>query len=633
MHKTGARDGQFTVITAGVLAVILLSAVMATYALVRNQPFQKIPGTSSTITEMNSALNGILKATVGYYGSILQVSGNTTFAKQQASSYVQSGFIQIARTHPQWSPNIRLTSFTIATSWFGPASYSQATMVVTYSIASIGLTGFTLTISASLTTNIQSASASAARIQVLQEGGQPELALTASSFQFLIYSQSNSTWTPRISSSAPRIFSNGSYDVTFPSGIDPTNFLVQVTDPRGILTVASSLAKYTYTFSWNSLYSTLTQDTMTVELLQNGTMRWLGQSLYAGSVGRPIPPMPVRSLRVNETIGGANQQVPFQVEDWGSSFRVAVGMSNPLTLMGPREMIVFLVTHKVSAVTLWWDGRDIANQTTYASQDKYFTADNPGAGVLSNGILTLNIGTFSITATSGSSSTTANFMRINGQNSAYGASASYVIYQGVVRDIIQQEAEFAGGAPNAPNVYVQITVTFPANATYYTYLVRTIFTASSVSRSLTDLSVLQLSIGTGSAQTENGTSAGVPVVSTTTGNFWDQSWSGFPTGWMHHFSEYVSVGGNGGGILMTDAGNRNLYAFDPIAGGKTAALNVASANIEVDPVRIRSASFTTPLDVMFIGAVVTFNGASLIPTSGNIGLWMMGELLPTVTVS
>ncbi len=633
MHRTSARNGQFTVITAGLVAIILLSAVLATYALVRNQPFQKIPGTSSTITEMNSALNGILKATVGYYGSILQVSGNTTFAKQQASSYVQSGLIQVARTHPQWNPNIQLTTFTIATSWFGPTSFSQATMVATYSITSIGLTGFTVTISASLTTTIQSASASTARIVVLQEGGQPELTLSASSFQFLSYSQSNSTWTPRISPSAPRIFSNGSYDVTLPSGIDPTNFLVQVTDPRGILTVASSLAKYTYSFSWNNLYSTLTQDTMTVELLQNGTMRWLGQSLYAGSSGRPIPPVPVRTLRVNETINGVNQQVPFQVEDWGSNFRVAVGMSNPLTIMGSREIIVFLVTHKVSAVTVWWDGRDIANQTTYASQDKYFTGDNPGAGVLTNGLLTLNIGTFSITATAGSSSTTANFMRINGQNSQYGASASYVIYQGIVRDIIQQEAEFSGGAPNAPNVYVQITVTFPANATYYTYLVRTIFTASSVSRSLTDLSVLQLSIGTGSAQTENGTSAGLPVVSTSSGNFWDQSWSGFTTGWMHHWSEYISAGGNGGGIMMTDSGNKNLYAFDPIAGGKTGALYLNSQNIEEDPVRIRTASFTTALDVMFIGAVVTFSGASIYPTSGNVGLWMMEEYLPTVTIS
>lgn len=619
---------------AGVVAIILLSAVLATYALVRNQPFTKIPAASGTINDMNTALQETLQATVGYYGSILQVSGNTTFAKQQATSYVQSGLAQIARTHPQWSPSIQLSSFSIATGWFGTTSYSKATMVATYSIASIGLNSFTVTISASLQATIQSASANSVRIQVLREGNQPELDLTGSSFQFLSYSFSNSSWTTKFSSAAPRIFSNGSYDIPLPSGIDSSGFFVQVTDPRGLTLLASRLNQYTYSFGWDSRYSTLTQDTIMAELLQNGTMRWLGQNLVMSPQGRPIPPLPVRALRVNETINGVNMQVPFQVEDWASSYRVAIGMSSSQTVINSRSMIVFLITHKVSTVTLWWDGRDIANQTTYATQDKYFTGDNTNTGVLTNGQLTLTIGSFTITATSGSSTTTASFFRANNQASTYGASAAYVIYNGIVRDIIQQEAEWSGGVTNAPNLYAQITLLFPANATYYTYFLRTIFTATTLTRTLTDLSPIQVAISTGSQQTENGTSSGNPIVSTGTGNFWDQSWSGFTTGWMHHWSQFIS-GGSGGGIMMTDQGNRNLYAFDPIANAKTGALNIVSSSrtIELDPVRRFSASFTYALDLAWIGAVVTFNGTPIYPTSGNIGLWIIAEYPPTITVS
>ncbi len=85
--------------------------------------------------------------------------------------------------------------------------------------------------------------------------------------------------------------------------------------------------------------------------------------------------------------------------------------------------------------------------------------------------------------------------------------------------------------------------------------------------------------------------------------------------------------------MMTDFGNKALYAFDLIAGGKTGALNLNSQVIEEDPVRILTAAFTTAMDVSFIGAVVTFGGASLYPTSGNVGLWMLTEYLPTVTIS
>ncbi len=262
--------------------------------------------------------------------------------------------------------------------------------MVTYSLNGLGTFNVSYVdnpqLAVTLLTPVQSGTV---RIQVLQDGNVPDLGLSVANFKFYAYTFGNSSWNVIPIQTVPVAYFNGTYDLPIPLGVDSSAYIVQVSDGRGILTVAAKLSKFTYSMTWNNLYSTLTQDTMTVELLQNGTMRWLGQNLFPSSSGRPIPPVPVRALRVNETISGVNQQVPFQVEDWGSNFRVAVGMSNPLTIVGSRNMIVFLITHKVSAVTVWWDGRDIANQTSFASQDKYFTGDNPGAGVLTNGLLTL----------------------------------------------------------------------------------------------------------------------------------------------------------------------------------------------------------------------------------------------------
>ena len=47
--------------------------------------------------------------------------------------------------------------------------------------------------------------------------------------------------------------------------------------------------------------------TVAVELLQNGTMRWLGQNLQVTTQTIPVPPVPVKAIHVNETIAGVNQ--------------------------------------------------------------------------------------------------------------------------------------------------------------------------------------------------------------------------------------------------------------------------------------------------------------------------------------
>jgi len=421
--------------------------------------------------------------------------------------------------------------------------------------------------------------------------------------------------------------------------------MVQVADHRGITVSASTFSHYTYTFTWNQpLYSGLNRDTIVVEALQNGTLRWLDQNLQLSTTGKPIPPLPVRTLHINRTVNGVNHEVPFQVEDWGSNYRMPLGLASNASIFNGRSMLVFLVNHEVEKVTLWWDGRDIAKQTSYAWTNRYFTGDNPANRLLTNGILTIKISSDYSTITSsvkdGSITSTASFMRINGRDPTYGAGPSYVIHHGIVRDIVQQEAEWEDGilksaddpaTEDCPNVYSQLYFTLPANATYYTYALRLIFMQSSQSRKITELRAIRLSVSGGSQRTENGTSGGYPVSSNATGMFYNSSSA---TGWAHHWSEFIS-GNFGAGIMFTDSANEKLYIFDSIAGEKTGTLNVIGSGriVEFNPVERYEVSFNTPLDVTWHGAVVTFKDEPIYRSSDETGLWVTVEHPPIISVS
>jgi hypothetical protein len=643
------KKGQFSVIAALLIAIIMISAVITTYAYIRNLPFQESPKVLSSLEEMNLSLKRLLEFSVGYYGSILQVTGNVSYAKALTSSYLQSGFVYIAHSNPTWNPSFEVNYLSFSSCWYEPTSYSMGNISVKYSLLGLGISQLTYATSSLLKVQILDTGAGQSKILVTDEENKPDLTLDKENFFF--YNYSDSTWKLINPSADPVTYSNGTYLIEIPSGVEQSSYLLKVSDSRGIMATAfystSKKPDYTYTFTWNSaVYSSLTTDTVAVEALQNGTLHWLGQNIQLSTQGKPIPPIPVKALRVNQTINGVDHMVPFQVEDWGSSYKVPLGLTSNASLLSDRQMIVFLVNHNVEKVTLWWDGRDIANQTPYAFTNIYFTGDNTNNannGILTNGILTLTAtlsgSDFYITSSvsGGTITSTARFMRINNENSVYGASPSYVIHHGIVRDIIQQEAEWSTGVPNSPNVYSQMYFTLPANATYYTYALRAIFVDSSQSRTLTDLNAIRLQVlgGTPSQRTENGTSGGYPISSSSTGLFYN--FTSTQTGWAHHWSEFIS-GSAGSGILFTDDANRKLYRFDSIAGQKTGALNVITSGgrfIELNPVGRVSypASFLYSLDVAWHGAVVTFNGEPIYPTSGNIGLWAIGEYPPTIAVN
>jgi hypothetical protein len=939
------RKGQFSIIAALLVAVILIAAVITTYSAIRYSPVKDQPQVLSAIDEINLALKQIVGFTLGYYGSVLQVSGNTSYAKLLASRYLESGLSNIGDIRPEWGASFDITTLDLQTNWFSKSSFSYGNLSITYDLTGIGLYDINYFASSILNVEISESSSNKAVFTINKDGNQPIVNIAKNNIQFYHYLDSASKWELVTPDVEPIVYANGTYLIDFPAEIDPESYFMKIEDQRGIIVIASSVSSYeatlmsssthtdldfvdnndsnvdssedkgthsnfgsqqsvpdlifdtltevdTYVGSsnftlvnnesfegtwlptgwsesssgqWNresdqtkngnysadfdgqnpglsgslitpkwdcsdadrifldfwfyddgcdpgefmveyhgedgwgytvqlgsfvenewvhyqdeisdsnylvsdfqiririndlesnehayvdlvtvkkatdntnyeldleeqftnvnytnpnqdlciktgslgseslmvdvwtgtswsniatltglingwrnvSVSSYLTSETLTirfrgnsessdlvqdsweidavllglrpelgflvpeedstiiVEWLQNGTMRFLGEKIEMTTRAYPIPPISVKSLHLTQTINGVSQEVPFQVEDWASEYRIPLGLTENSTVFSNSQMIVFLLDSSVSEFRLWWNGSDNALQTPLAYTNQYFTGDDPDSNRLTNGILSLQIGSFSVTSTvvSKSTSSTATFMRINGESSVYGAGAAYVIYNGIVRDIVQQEAEWASGAVNCPNVYANIVIMLPAKVNYYTYRLRLMFIESEQPRTITDLCPIRLTTSTSSivAQTENGTSNGLPIVTTGTGTFYNFS-SNYAA---HHWSQLISDSTKGTGILFTDSANLKLYTFDSIAGTEVGALEVdtSAKTIELLPVGLNSVNFTTALDVTWTGAVATFDDTMPIyKLEGSIptGLWVLAEHLPVIAVT
>ena len=767
------KRGQFSIIAALLVAVVLIATVIITYSTIRNSPIQEHPQLLSAIDETNFAIKRILGFTVGYYGSVLKVTGDASYARTLAINYLHSGLVNIAKMHPAWGASFKVDTSQLQTNWFTNVSYSTGNIGIKYNLTGLGISGITYETSCRLTVRVmETTSLNESELMITTDEEEPLVNLGRSNFKFYRYNYDESSWELVSPSTEPLALANGTYILEVPTGVDPHAYLIQVEDPRGLIAVASSFSHYSCTLTWNSrdltryaitgsipqtagppdgvygvvpkagtcyvtafqggtgaikqvyfnityygsvsgtvawgyqldsggwitigdleeggtasspmtatynatalrptwtwsninatdiqfqnndiggsedayidsmyvtivvenpaTYSSLRDATLVGELLQNGTMRWLGQNLELTSVAKPIPPIPVRALRVNQTINSIAIEVPFQVEDWASNYMIPMGLTSNVSLFSNRAMLVFLVNPNASKVTIWWNGSDQAAQTSYAYTNRYFTGDDLSLGRLTNGIMSLEvISGFRIRSTLNNAQSTARFMRINSEWSVYGSDPSYAIHHGIVRDIIHQEAEWSTGAPNCPNFYAHIVLTLPANATYYTYQLRLIFVESQQDRTITDLCAVQVTASTGQPETEDGTVNGLPIISQLTGVYRNTSHE------AHHFSQFAS-GGRGAGIMFTTNANQMLYVFDKIAGQKIGGLRVSNSSsriVELAPVTTAQAAFKNALDVTWYGAVVTFDQTTPIykEESGNkTGLWISVEYPPTVRVS
>jgi hypothetical protein len=319
-------------------------------------------------------------------------------------------------------------------------------------------------------------------------------------------------------------------------------------------------------------------------------------------------------------------------------------------------MLVFQASPNVSKITIWWNGSDKAVQTPYSMYNPNtspFKNDDPYNGLLSNGLLNLSITrstvgynqVLRVVSKTGNMNSTAEFARINNEQSTYGSAPSYVIHHGIVRDVVQTEPEWNGGAGGnntsctCPDLYAHIVITLPANATFFTYTSRiTFLNSTQTTRKLSDLSILSLD-ATGLLQasryplTQNGTQ---------TSNTADLFYNYTGLEWAHHWSQIAnSTIPNtikGTGIMFTNSTNLQMYCFDNET-SKTGGLNVTSTKIiELTPVkRYETQDFhAQPLDITWHCAIATFDATTPIYTEKNgsgIGLWLTVVHPPTITVT
>ncbi len=254
--KTGKRAnrGQFSIIAALFVAVILVSSLMVTYSTIRYSSTQSDPQISSAIDETNMALRQVLGFTVGYYGSVLQVTGNSSYARTLASNYLSSGLENIANVRPEWGSSFTVTDLMLGTSWFMNESYSKGTLNVTYSLSGLGISGVSYSASCRLDVQVSQASPTQASITVVKDENQPLNDLSKKNFRFYIYRYSNSTWETIVLNTEPVAYTNGTYIIDIPLGINPQSFSIQVQDSRGISVAASSYSHYTGTLAFNSTF-------------------------------------------------------------------------------------------------------------------------------------------------------------------------------------------------------------------------------------------------------------------------------------------------------------------------------------------------------------------------------------------
>jgi hypothetical protein len=628
------KRGQFSIIAAMLVAVILIAAVMTTYSAIRYSQLQESPQVLSAVDEVNLALKQMLGFTVGYYGSVLKVTGNSSYARSLAANYLGSGLRNIGDIRPEWGTSFEVTTLELSTNWFTDESYSQGSVEVKYNLTGLGISNIMYSTSSRLEVSASPNSTNYAKIVVSKDENEPLVSLGRSNFKFYRYVYSNSAWelvTPASITSD----GDGTYLLGIPSDVSWDSFTIEVEDSRGLIVTASSFNRYTLSLDWNENVTFPTEN-MVIEMLQNGTMRCLGQNLLLTTQTKPIPPIPIRSIHVSQTINGVSREVPFQVEDWASEYQIPLGLASDVNLFNNFNMIVFLVNIGVSKVTIWWDGSDEAVQTSLAYTNIYFDDPEDGASrTLNNGKLLLYFPSngFSLTSrviAEPSTYSTANLMKINGDSDNTASELAYVIVNGVVRDIVQGEAEWSGGVEDCPNVYSNIIITLPANVNYYTYQLRLIFIDSQQQRTIEELSPIELSSNFNTLRTENGTASGYPIVATLSGTFYNYS-----SGWTPHHWSQMSSGTRGAGIMFTDTSNQKLYAFDSIPPGTpTGALKVNSGSINLLPVTLRDVEFTNALDIKWSGAVVTYhNTTPIYQDSDQTGLWILAEYPPIITVT
>jgi hypothetical protein len=155
--------------------------------------------------------------------------------------------------HPQWGTSFSVDDSDLYTYWFANNSFSTGDLAVRYNLTGLGISGITYETSCKLSVQILETIGDRAVLQVVKDENEPLINLGKRNFKFYCYDTSSSKWALVIPSIEPLAYSNGTYEINIPSGVDPYSYVIQVEDSRGIIVVASSFSRYEITPTWRSM--------------------------------------------------------------------------------------------------------------------------------------------------------------------------------------------------------------------------------------------------------------------------------------------------------------------------------------------------------------------------------------------
>ncbi len=244
--------GQFSVIAALLVAVVLVAAVVTTYTSIHYGATGDQPQLLSAIDETNLGIREILGFTVGYYGSVLKVTGNNTYAEQLATNYLDSGLANIGDVNPEWGAVFSLNNLSLGANWFSNESYSQGEINVNYNLTGMGIYGVNYNASISLNVQVVGApSPTKTQLIILRDGDEPLINLGKENLQFYTYNYEESVWN--LSSPANiASYVNGTYVLDLPPNLASNAYVLQISDTRGLMALVSSFTGFTTSVSWNS---------------------------------------------------------------------------------------------------------------------------------------------------------------------------------------------------------------------------------------------------------------------------------------------------------------------------------------------------------------------------------------------
>jgi len=540
---SNARRGQFIILAAVLILIVMVSAVIFLYSNLPSQTILVKDVANATGSVINS-INTVYASGASMYSTILNVTGNYTYATLQSNSVMASGFSKLATLYSSYGLSMSKPSVSFKAVWYSPYSYTLSQGALVFNLSSYDVYGVNVSSTQELAVQVVCTTVCVnngqATLRVYDQGNNPDSGLAEDMFYFLVYSPAQNDWVKTLPLSFEN-FQNGTYVLGLP-GSSSGGFLVGVRDSRGILVIASSFTKVQFSFSWTGAqslagneWSNLAYLPLTLQILTNGTVQLLGQAaqVSSGSV-QPIPPVPVKDIRVNETfVSGKDTQVPFQVEDWTFGYTQPLGLTGEYTLFSNFQMIVTDINTTVDAVTVYWNGTDTTAQSKFSIPPSGYFTNSAQCGLncmesISNGLVTFDFidnGGFCtlkhpdtlelVTSYNNRKLGNVTFESANGYNMETDCNFGFVIIPGVVREIAYGGfviGEFSEST-TAYNMLPSIVFLIPAKAPYVTAISLTKFgrdASQSYQRSISSYYLMTLNPQVGpqvgsSAFIQNGT--------------------------------------------------------------------------------------------------------------------------------